>query len=146
MVATPSSHAFLVLVVSLSLGPACDRKTMTISDVGLEEIPRGMWGGQHISLEVTGEGARIEYDCAHGAISQQIRADRSGRFEAKGVHVREHGGPVREGEDAPSRPARYSGRTDGKTMTLTVTLTDPDENVGTFTLEYRKEARLTKCQ
>ena len=44
-------------------------------------LPVGLWGGEHISLEVTEQGATIEYDCAHATIEQRIALDRRGRFD-----------------------------------------------------------------
>lgn len=105
----------------------------------------GSWGGPHIGLEITGETARIEYDCAQGTIDGPIVLDRAGRFEATGTHTAEHGGPVREGEEPKPQPARYKGKIKGKILTLTVTLTDSGENAGTFTLTRGATPRLVKC-
>jgi hypothetical protein len=103
-----------------------------------------LWGGQHISLEVTDRGAEINYDCAHGSITETIVPNGEGKFVAKGVHVRERPGPIREGED-DSQPAKYSGSIEGDTMTLTVTLSGSEEAVGTFTLTRGKAGRVRKC-
>lgn len=105
----------------------------------------GSWGGAHIGLTLTTEGGQVEYDCAHGTIKGPIVPDRAGRFDVPGTHTAEHGGPVREGEEGAGRPARYQGKVAGKRMTLTVTLTDSDEKVGTFTLTRDAAPRLTKC-
>jgi hypothetical protein len=105
----------------------------------------GSWGGQHISLEATDEGARIEYDCAHGAIDGPVVPGRDGRFEAAGTHAAEHGGPVHEGESEEGQPARYRGELKGNTLTLTVTLAGSGEEVGTFTLSRGAAPRLVKC-
>jgi hypothetical protein len=105
----------------------------------------GTWGGEHISLELTAEGGRVEYDCAHGTLDGPLVPDREGRFEAAGTHTAEHGGPVREGEEETGRPARYRGKVAGNSMTLTVTLTDSGDEVGTFTLTRGVTPRLTKC-
>lgn len=107
-------------------------------------LPTGVWGGLHISLEVTASGAEINYDCAHGSITERIVPDREGKFVVKGVHVKERPGPVREGEDN-SQPATYSGSIEGDTMTLTVTLSGDKETVGTFTLTRGKGGRVRKC-
>ena len=105
---------------------------------------RGQWGGEHIAMEVTDAGATIEYDCAHGRITEKIAPDAEGKFEAKGVHTRERGGPVREGED-DGQPAIYRGSIKDQTMTLTVELTDNTESAGTFTLTQGKTGRIRKC-
>jgi len=108
-------------------------------------VVAGTWGGAHIGLEVTEKGAEVEFDCAHGTIAQPLLLDRQRRFDVKGVYIQEHGGPVREGEAAGGRPARYAGRVDSSTMTLTVTLTDTNEKIGTFTLTSGKVPVLRKC-
>ena len=105
----------------------------------------GSWGGLHVGLEITAEGARLEYDCAHGTIDGPIVPDRAGRFAAVGTHTAEHAGPIREGEPDAGRPARYRGKVAGKTLTLTVTLTDSGEEVGTFTLTRDATPRITRC-
>ena len=106
----------------------------------------GTWGGEHISLEVTAHGGRVEYDCAHGTIDQKIVPDARGRFDLRGTHVREHGGPVRKDETADSHPARFNGEIKDNTMTLTVTESDTKETVGTFTLVYGQQPHLMKCR
>ena len=107
-------------------------------------VPPGDWGGQHIGMVVNNSGATIEYDCASGTIDEAlVTAD--GIFTAIGTHIRGHGGPVREGEIADKHPARYDGRTDGKTMTLDVTLTDSGEKLGTFTLQRGASPNVFKC-
>jgi hypothetical protein len=109
-----------------------------------ERDPRGTWGGQHIAMEVSDAGAKIEYDCAHGSITEKIAPDGNGKFIVKGVHVKERGGPIREGEEN-EQAASYQGSIDGDTMTLTVTLTQNKEALGTFTLTQGKSGRIVKC-
>ena len=106
----------------------------------------GTWGGEHIRMEVTAEGAQIEYDCAHGTIDQKFVLDAQGRFDLTGTHVREHGGPVRRDEQENRHPARYKGQIKGETMTLTVTESDTDQSVGTFNLTRGQQGHVTKCR
>jgi len=110
-----------------------------------DRVRAGQWGGQHVALDVAESGARIEYDCAHGTLDAPLDLDRDGRFEVDGTHVRERGGPQREGEQPAAYKARYSGRVEGRSMTLTVTLPESGESVGTFTLTFGTAGRLTKC-
>ena len=105
---------------------------------------RGTWGGQSIAMEVTDEGAEIEFDCAHGRITEKIAPDGEGKFESKGVFARERGGPERMGENN-DQPAVYRGSIKEKTMTLRIELTRNNEDLGTFTLTHGKAGRLTKC-
>jgi hypothetical protein len=74
-----------------------------------------------------------------------MKLDDDARFDVTGVHVRERGGPVRRGDQPARHPARYTGHLDGNTMTLTVTLTDTNQEVGTFTLSYDTEPKIFKC-
>lgn len=108
-------------------------------------LPPGLWGGLHISLEVTVSGATVNYDCAHGEITQEIVPGDDGKFEVKGRFVRERPGPTREGDDGSGAAATYRGSIDGETMTLTVTLSASDEPVGTFTLTRGRAGRIRKC-
>src|ERR1700749_4879442 len=112
----------------------------------MKESQTGTWGGEHIGLEVSEQGATVEYDCAHGTIDQKIVTDAGGNFNLRGPHVREHGGPVRKGETEDSPPAAYKGQIKGDTMTLTVTETDTGETVGTFTLPMAAHTRVLKCR
>ncbi|HKO34999.1 MAG TPA: hypothetical protein VJV21_00875 [Pyrinomonadaceae bacterium] len=105
---------------------------------------RGTWGGQGIAMEVTDAGATIEYDCAHGRITERIAPGGDGKFEAKGVFVRERGGPQRQGEDN-EEPAAYAGSIKDEMMTLTAKLAQTNESVGTFTLTQGKTGRIRKC-
>jgi hypothetical protein len=112
---------------------------------GESRLPPGRtWGGTGIRLEVTPAGGRVEYDCAHGTIDQPLVFDRRGRFDVSGMHFPEHGGPVREGEEAKGQSVRYTGRVTADTMRLTVKL--PDGRVlGPYTLVRGRSGRIRKC-
>ncbi len=110
-------------------------------------IPPSEWGGQHIGLVVLtdGGGATIEYDCASGTIDEPITVDSSGGFTAVGTHTRGHGGPAMVGEIPDRHPARYTGSTDGKSMTLNVKLTDSGQDIGTYALTRGASPSVLKC-
>ncbi|MFN0086538.1 MAG: hypothetical protein ACKVX9_14210 [Blastocatellia bacterium] len=112
----------------------------------LKEVPPGAWGGNHISLDVTETGARIEFDCAHGEITGKIVLYRPGRFSAAGDYVEEHGGPIREADEGKSVPVIYSGQITGKTMKLTVRRQRDKRLIGAFTLIRGQEAFIVKCR
>jgi hypothetical protein len=139
--------AFPLMFSILWQGESCGKGSVTDVTAGESKIVKtGTWGGDGLRMDVTKRGAKIEFDCAHGAIDKSLMTDRNGRFDFKGVLVMERGGPVREGQAAQRLPARYAGSVDGNRMMLTVTLTDPYQTIGTFTLTRGKAARLTKCQ
>jgi hypothetical protein len=112
------------------------------------EIPStvtGEWGGTHLGLVATTLGAELEYDCAAGRITAPVRPDASGRFTVPGLHFPGHGGPIRIDEEQVVRPARYDGVVRRDQMTLTVTLTDNNEELGTFTLVRGASPHVFKC-
>ncbi len=78
-------------------------------------------------------------------IDEPLVLDRAGNFSVKGTHIRKHGGPVRRDEQADKHPAHYTGKVSGRTMTITVTVTDTQETLGTFTLRQGHEAMLQRC-
>jgi hypothetical protein len=141
-------HAFFALFLMTAIfcqGESCRHSNMNGAPEKVDNVPTGMWGGDHIALEVSDSGARIEYDCAHGTINLPLTLDSSRSFDLRGSHVREHGGPVREGEETDGQPARYTGSIQDQKMTITVTLIDTKETVGTFTLTHGKTPRIRKC-
>jgi hypothetical protein len=109
-------------------------------------IPDGTWGTLHMRIQVENGAARIEYDCAHGTINGPLKVDSKGRFNLLGTHVRERPGPIRIDQTPADRPARYTGWTDGRKMTLTVTLEDGSkETVGKYELTRGQSGRVFKC-
>lgn len=113
----------------------------------------GVWGGVHVRLEVTNSpagaspspGGTLEFDCAHGGLTESLLTDKSGRFDVAGYYVQEHGGPVRVDEVPNARPARYFGEINGSRMTLTVTRTDTTWSAGPFTLDRGRGGSVFKC-
>jgi hypothetical protein len=108
------------------------------------QLPRGVWGGDHISLTSMEQGARLEFDCAYGTIKQPISLHKNS-FDVGGDYTREYSGPERPGESPLNHPARFIGYVDGKRMELTVTLTDENRTVGPFTLILGQTPRINKC-
>jgi hypothetical protein len=108
-------------------------------------VPQGMWGGDHVELVLDAAHGILEFDCAHGTMQAPIPMDREGAFNVTGIFVREHGGPIRDGESPDQHPAVYSGTTDGKRMTLTVALSDESQQIGPFELVLGGQPRVVKC-
>ena len=147
---------FVAVVLSLVLSAAWqgwagrEGGPLAMSAEQGESVTTGTWGGEGVRMEVTEDGATLDFVCAHSRIGHQLVTERGGRFSAKGTYVSERGGPEREGEneregEEKGVPALYSGRTDGKTMTLTVKLAGTNEELGPFTLAHGRRVRLTKC-
>jgi hypothetical protein len=111
-----------------------------------QPLPQGLWGGEHIRMEVTAEQTKIEYDCAHATVSSRIVLDPRGRFVVKGTYFEEHGGPSRQGEEGHGYPVQFRGTVKRKDMKLTVTRTDTQQLIGTYSLTHGREAELVKCR
>lgn len=151
------SVSFLAALLLTSLMPerSCGTKSKSTqsgqvnqqeSKPAAASLPAGIWGGEHIQMEVTAEGASIEYDCAQSMIPTPLRPDSEGRFQVQGTFAFEHGGPIREGETPASRPVDYTGVIKGQRMTLSVKFTDAAEILDTFTLTQGSEGQLFKCR
>ncbi len=112
----------------------------------MQHLSSGTWGGPHIRIEVGQGSATIEYDCANGTIDGPFTLDSKGRFNWRGTHNREHGGPIRIDEKPNSRAAIYSGFVKNDTMTLTVKLANTNEVLDSFTLRRGSTGRIFKCR
>ncbi|WP_293901879.1 hypothetical protein [Phenylobacterium sp.] len=105
----------------------------------------GVWGGDRAVLTVTAKGARLETDCATGALTAPIRLDRFGRFSVEGTFQGMTGGPQRADEDAASPPAvRYSGQVKDQTMILRLPSAD-GRPAREFTLRQGVRPKLARC-
>jgi hypothetical protein len=110
---------------------------------GSNRLPAGVWGGMHVILEATDRDASLQFDCAHGVISQSISLDQDGNFDVPGTYVTEGPGPVREGQEEVSN-ARYSGTVRDGAMALKVRL-DKSDVKGDFSLAHGKSGKIWQC-
>ena len=137
---------FSLLFSLAAQGEAGQRKRKRLSaNKRTQTLQIGVWGGQHVRMEVTRDGAQLDFDCAHASINQPLKLDRSGRFDARGLYAQEHGGPVRADESQEGQPARFRGRLKGKTLTLTIVTDGSRETIGPYTLRFGQEPRVVKC-
>jgi hypothetical protein len=153
MIKTYLALSFVTVSLLFSIlgqGSSCRSEGAKMSNAPVlksaDRLAAGVWGGQHIRMEVTDAGARVDYDCAHSTIDQPILLDRQGRFGAKGNFTKERGGPVREGETPDRSQVRYAGQVEGETMTLTVTHDETGESFGDYTLTRGSQGRVMKCR
>ena len=148
----------LALPLVLSLGPDVGasqrvrnvRKTRTVESVAPKKIikraPSETWGGEHVRIEFNNGEARVDFDCAHGTITDPLKTDSEGRFALNGTYVRDGRGPIRLNVPRVSQPARYSGTIKGEEMSLSVTLNKSSQEIGTFTLRRGSEGLIRKCR
>jgi hypothetical protein len=107
-------------------------------------VAAGLWAGEHIVVDVSQTGANVDFDCAHGQITESITLDRRGDFDVVGTFTPEHGGPVGRDENVPPVGVRYSGHVDRDTMSLAVRR--DKESLGAFVLTRGSRPNLRKCR
>ena len=132
-------HRGVVIALLASFASGCSATGVDRADVPVT----GSWGGIGAGLVLTGEGGTITYDCAHGGFRAPILANSDGAFEVVGVHVPEHGGPVRIDEVPDSLPARYFGQVNDDRMTLRVIV--GADTLGPFDLKLDASPQLFRC-
>jgi hypothetical protein len=131
-------HLALALIASGSYGCA------TSGAPSNEGVPvTGLWGGVHAGLTLTETGGTISYDCAHGGLNAPVVPNGSGTFDVAGVHVPEHGGPIRVGEVPDSLPARYVGQVTRDRIKLRVLV--GADTLGPFDLQLGVSPQLFRC-
>ena len=131
----------LALLVILASSPGARAQT-TSSALGAAAT---VWGGPHIELEVTADGANLEFDCASGTIALPLTVDAQGKFQAKGTFTRERPGPVMRDGNQPAA-AVYSGTLTGDTMHLTIAVSTQSDGMGEYFLTRGKPGRVMKCK
>ncbi len=130
------------LVFGSGLALACGSAGVSTAST----IPNGTWGGKHVALEASDAGAALQFDCAHGSVPAPLSVGADGTILLAGVFVKEHGGPIRIGESADSQTAKYSGKIQGKTMTLSIELTRDQQTVGPYALELGNPGHVVRCR
>ena len=109
-------------------------------------VSNGVWGGEHIRMEVNDSGADIEFDCARGSISQRLELDDKGRFKVQGIYIAETPAPaaVAGGTTASGVKATYTGSFNGSSLRLEVFIEGQDIPRN-FDLVQGDQGHLAKC-
>jgi len=110
------------------------------------KLASGLWGTDHLSLEIFEARAEFEFDCAHGSIDSPFMLESDGSFKLKGTYTRETHGPIRIGNPLQSRQAEYFGHVDGNNMRLSVRLIGGNDEVENYLLQLGKQGRIWKCK
>lgn len=130
MVRIPYRILSLVAVVACQSAPAAPISEIT-----------GTWGGENAGLIVTDDVTHVHIGCTLGDVRGSIRPDANGAFEVIGTYNVD-AYPVDRGI---THPARFTGRIVGRSMTLTVSLTDTGQQLGPVTLVFGKEPKMGPC-
>jgi hypothetical protein len=124
------------LVLSLTALIACTATNVDpITDID------GTWGGENAGLIATDTVAHVHIGCTLGYAKKPIVIKEDGSFEATGTYNVD-AYPIDRGI---IHPARFSGRISGRTMTLTVVLTDDGRKIGPVSLVLGKEPVMGPC-
>lgn len=129
----PGTELSFVIAVAIALG--CASTGAPITDV------TGTWGGDNAGLIATDTSAHVHIGCTLGDTKGRIVPDAEGRFSIAGTYDVD-AYPVERGI---IHPAVFSGQIVGRSMTLTVTLTDTARTLGTVTLVLGKEPKMGVC-
>jgi len=139
----PNATATPSTTIDMTIDSSKSRSTATPTTSGNQQLS-GTWGGNHVTLEISDQGATLEFDCGTGSISKPILLDSEGHFDVIGTYTREGPGPVRQGKQRDAR-AHYSGTVTDDTMTLTVRLEGSSEPLLSVSLTRGKQGKLRKC-
>ena len=120
----------LAIVVACATGPEPPAGDVT-----------GTWGGENSGLIASDSSAHVHIGCTLGDVNGRLVPDQDGNFDALGLYNVD-AYPVDRGI---LHPARFSGRVTGRTMVLTVVLTDTTRQLGPVLLTYGKEPRMQAC-
>lgn len=104
------------------------------------------WGGRDISLQINASGATIEFDCAHGTITDPMPPIAGGVFSVAGTYTPEMGGPVQKNNPPRDLPATYRISISGDTMRLEVILADRSRQPSPFMLTRGTAGKVIKCR
>lgn len=131
--------AVLAVLAAAGLAAACAPHYPT-------RVPLGNWGGPHAGMIVSDSGAEVEYDCGAGRITAPMLLDGRGNFDLPGLFIRSGPGPSPANDSLlPTYPARYTGHTDGHTMTFTMTVANDSIPPQSYTVAYGANPNVLKC-
>ena len=111
----------------------------------LHAVAPGSFGGMGIIIEIQKNGVKIEYDCAEGYISRQMKTDNKGYFRIDGFHKGPTVGPIRQNAAPKLEAVLYEGQIIGKVMKLKVTMASTGEVIGEFTLKRGRVPVMHRC-
>jgi len=136
-VAAASVIAFAAVACSSS------RASAPLPSDGL--LPLGNWGGEGAGLIVSDTAMHLHVGCTFGDASGRIVLNANGAFDVAGSYML-HAFPIAVG---PTVPARFTGRLDGNTVTVTATVNDTVEKktvvMGPVTVVFGADAKLGPC-
>ena len=108
-------------------------------------LPLGTWGGDSAGLVVSDTASHLHIACTFGDISGRIPISANGQFDVAGSYML-RAFPIAIG---PTVPARFVGRLDGATITVTAIVNDTVQRQtvvrGPVTVKLGVAPRLGPC-
>lgn len=136
-------RAAVMAPMALMLATACNPNTAV--DLPKDRLAVGTWGGDNAGVIADDGNAHVHIDCTFGDVPGIIPLDANGRFDVAGSYLL-RAYPVAIG---PTHPARFAGRVQGSSLTLTVTVTDTIEDrttvLGPVSVAYGHEPQMPNC-
>jgi len=130
-------------VLALVIGACSSSRASAPPADGL--LPLGNWGGDGAGMIVSDTAMHLHVGCTFGDASGRILLNSNGQFDVPGSYML-HAYPIAVG---PTVPARFTGRIDGNTVTITATVNDTvaKQTVvkGPVTVVFGAEAKLGPC-
>jgi hypothetical protein len=130
-------------ILSLAVVACSSSRTSAPPADGL--LPLGNWGGQGAGMIVSDTAMHLHVGCTFGDASGRIALNSNGQFDVAGSYML-RAFPVAVG---PTVPARFTGRLDGNTVTVTATVNDTVEKktvvMGPVVVVFGAEAKLGPC-
>ncbi|HEV8215813.1 MAG TPA: hypothetical protein VGP95_08265 [Gemmatimonadaceae bacterium] len=137
------SIAFSAGILSLVVVACSSSRTSAPPADGL--LPLGNWGGEGAGMIVSDTAMHLHVGCTFGDASGRIALNSNGQFDVAGSYML-HAFPIAVG---PTVPARFTGRLDGNTVTVTATVNDTVQKktvvMGPVVVVFGAEAKLGPC-
>ena len=102
---------------------------------------QGTWGGDNAGLIAGDSSAHVHIGCTFGDTRDPILLDANGRFDQAGLYDVD-AYPISRGI---THPARFTGTVIGRSMVLTVTLSDTARQLGPVVLTFGVDPRMGPC-
>jgi hypothetical protein len=87
-------------------------------------VPLGNWGGDSSAMIVSDTATHLHIACTYGDVSGRIAFDATGAFDVSGSYML-RAYPITVG---PTVPARFVGRLNGSTLTVTAIVNDTTQH------------------
>ena len=125
------------LIVGLAVLAGCNSPTPFLPGGTLG----GTWGGSNAGLMADDTSAHVHIGCTYGDVHRPIVLGPTSRLDVPGEHnITAY--PIDAGI---FHPARFTGSIEGRTLTLTVTLTDTAVTLGPVSLTFGKDPVMGPC-